>query len=61
MKDPKPPLIDLSTEQTRAEMRDGIDWGAFLERTRRYQRLTKNPPSNTHYARGLDSKQSDFA
>lgn len=38
-----------------------FDWAAFMERTRRYHRLTHNPPTNTRYARGLDSKQEEMA
>jgi len=40
---------------------DSVNWAEFMERTRRYFRLTRNPPSDVHYARGLDSKREDFA
>jgi hypothetical protein len=38
-----------------------FDWAAFMERTRRYFRLTHQPQSDAQYARGLDSKREDFA
>ena len=57
----EPQLIDPATEPTREEAnRRGFDQAEFMERTRRYYRLTHRSPK-LHYARGLDSRQEDFA
>lgn len=57
----QPELIDPKDEPTRQELIDRpTDWSEFLERTRRYHKLTHGT-TKLHYARGLDSKPGDFA
>lgn len=62
MKEPKPALIVNLDEPSRAEVNaQPIDYAEFLARTRRVHKLTKSPPTDLRYAKGLDSKPSDFA
>lgn len=63
----EPQLIDPATEPTREEanrmapdLRTQAGTIAFMERTRRYYRLTHRS-HQMQYARGLDSKPEDFA
>lgn len=57
--DPQPgdPKLEPTREQVNRNP-EGLP--QFIERTRRYFRLT-NRPRKLHYARGLDSKPDDFA
>lgn len=62
--EPPPGLkIDLSLTFPKDEKPRGepFDYAAFLERTRRYHRLTHQASGTVKYARGLDSKREEFA
>lgn len=58
-----PLVIDLALTHPKEERPRGepFDYAAFLERTRRYHRLTHQASGTVKYARGLESKQEDFA
>lgn len=55
-----PDLPYLSDPKDEPPRTDTINWGEFLERTRRYHKLTKQA-QRLHYARGLDTKPEDMA
>jgi len=61
MRQPGDQLIDPAKEPTREELRHMPEIPPdFLERTRRYRRLTQGL-KRTEFAQGLDSDPKDFA
>jgi hypothetical protein len=55
------PLTPEEDQELRQRaLREGVSYAQFLERARRYWRLTRRR-TGARYARGLDSNPEDFA
>lgn len=59
IEDPAPVPGDPKDEPLRKDVKPPT-YGEFLQRTRRYHKLTKRT-TQLHYARGLDTKPEDLA